>query len=78
MSENVNFGAFNSATFFILRAGDPKRALIPLTRACESLEAEDDDTPHMMRSNCYTKLGLYEQADEDADTVLNMNPNSVR
>ena len=62
----------------LFRSGDPKRALAPLTKACESVEAEDDDSAFILRSNCFTKLGLYREADQDADAALNLDHTSVR
>lgn len=61
-----------------IRSGDPSRALVPLSKACQSIEAEDDDTPFVMRSKSFTKLGLYQEADEDADIILKMNPGCPR
>ena len=45
-----------------LKAGDPKRALIYLTNACETCP-DKVDGPFILRSQCHAKLGLYQHAD---------------
>ncbi len=32
----------------------------------------------LCRSQCFSKLGEYDLADQDADAVLRINPNNVR
>ena len=48
-----------------------------MTKACDTVP-DDNIEPYMFRSQCYTKLGLYDEADIDADSVLGICPVSVK
>ena len=59
------------------RSGDANRALSYLNQACEMVP-DGDDTPFLVRSVCFNKLGQYGLADADADRSLKIVPNSVK
>ena len=45
---------------FNYRGGDPKRAIVYLSHACQA-STEEKEEPYMLRSQCFTKLGMYEE-----------------
>ncbi|XP_071746718.1 uncharacterized protein [Lepeophtheirus salmonis] len=59
-----------------LKSGDPARALTYFIRA---MEAEPDNINlKVMKSNCFVKMALYDQANDCASEALEVDPNCVR